>query len=95
MYEDDVGPTWVFPGNIYNLVFSDKKNSNPTHFACMGYCGYKVLTKFWDFAAGMDFETSRILNKMSQINDLSPNNSNPPMFYENNHFDIYLTAIKP
>ena len=45
-----------FPGNIYKVVFSDKKNSNSKNFVNMGFGGPNVLTKFWDFAAGMDFE---------------------------------------
>ena len=47
-----------FPGNIYNFVFSDKKeNSNSKDFAHMGFCGSKVLIKFCDFAAGIDLDT--------------------------------------
>ena len=45
-----------FPGNIYKVVFSDKKNSNSKNFVNMSFGGPNVLTKFWDFAAGMDFE---------------------------------------
>ena len=41
-----------FPGNICNFVlfFSDQKNSNSKNFVYMGL-------KFWDFVAGMDFDT--------------------------------------
>ena len=56
MYEDDVNPTWLFPGNIYNPVISNKKKSNSKNFVHMGFCSPKVSTKFWDFAGGMDFD---------------------------------------
>ena len=35
-----------FSGNIYNFVFSDKKNSNSKNFANIFFCGPKVSTKF-------------------------------------------------
>ena len=35
-----------FPGNIYDFVISDKKNSNSKNFIHMGFCGPKVSTKF-------------------------------------------------
>ena len=58
MYKDDVGPIEFFPGNIYNLVFSDKrKNSNSENFIHIGFCGPGVSTKFWNFAADIDFDT--------------------------------------
>ena len=37
-----------------------------------------------NFAAGMDFDTSYILNEMSQMHDLCPSNCVPPIFYGNN-----------
>ena len=40
-----------FHGNIYNLVFPDKKKPNSKNFVHMGFCGHKVSTKFQDFAA--------------------------------------------
>ena len=46
-----------FPGNIYNFVFSDEKNSRSKNFAHMGFCGHRVSTKLYNFAAGMDFDT--------------------------------------
>ena len=49
MYEDDVIQSWF-------LIFVGK-NSNSKNFAHMGFCGLKMSTKFWDFAAGMDFDT--------------------------------------
>ena len=43
-----------FPGKIYNLIFSDKKNSNSKNFVHMGFCGSKMSTKVWNFPAGID-----------------------------------------
>ena len=33
--------------------------------------------------------------EISQMLDFRPNNSAPPIFYGNNHFDIHLITIKP
>ena len=42
-------------GNIY-ITFSFRiKNSK--QFAYVGFCAPEISTKFWDFAAGMDFDT--------------------------------------
>ena len=57
MYEDDVSQNWFFPGNIYNFVFSDEKNSNSKNFVHVGFGCPEVSTEFWDFAAVMDFDT--------------------------------------
>ena len=59
-YEDDVSPTWFFSGNLYNFVFSNKKNSNSKNFAHLGFYDPEVWTKLLDFAAGMDFDTTII-----------------------------------
>ena len=32
------------------------KKSNSKNFAHVGFCPPEMLTKFWDFAAGMEFE---------------------------------------
>ena len=83
-------------GNVYyKLVFSDKKKSNSKNFSDVGFCAPEMSTKFWDFAVGMDFDTSYILNEMSQMHDFCPSNSVPTIFYGNNHFAIYLIATKP
>ena len=79
IHEDDVNPTWFFPDNIYNLSFSDKKKVKSQNFTHMGFCASKVSTKFWRFAAGMDFDTQEFLNKISQMLDFCPNNSIPPI----------------
>ena len=53
-YKDDVTLTWFFPGNIWYVIFSDKKNSNSNFFAMWIF----VPLKCWkDFAAGMGFDT--------------------------------------
>ena len=39
-------------GDIYIILSSGKKV-----FAHVGFCAPEMLTKFWDFAAGMDFDT--------------------------------------
>ena len=58
MCEDDATTTWfLFWQYLHNVIFSDKKNSNAKHFAHVGFCTPDILTKFWDFAAGMDFDT--------------------------------------
>ena len=33
------------------------KKLNSKNFAHVGFCSPEMLTKFWDFAAGMEFET--------------------------------------
>ena len=57
MYQDDVSPTWFFPSNIYNLVFTDKTFFQISKILSTWAFVAPVLTKFWDFAAGMDFDT--------------------------------------
>ena len=53
MYEDDVTSNWfLFLWYLHNLVFSRKN-----FFAHVGFCAPEMPTKFWDFAAGMDFDT--------------------------------------
>ena len=38
--------------------------SNSKKFSHIGFCGPEISTKFWYFAAGMDFDTPQILNLM-------------------------------
>ena len=52
----------------------------------MGLCLPEITTKLWNFAAGMDFDTTCILNKMSQMYGFCPSNSVPTIFYGNNRF---------
>ena len=39
------------------LSFQVKKKSNSKNFAHVGFCALEMLTKFWDFAGGMDLDT--------------------------------------
>ena len=58
MYEDEVAPSWfLLWWYLYSLVFSDQKNSISKNFDPAGFCEPEMLKKFWDFAAGMDFDT--------------------------------------
>ena len=41
----------------------------------------KILTKFWDFAAGIVFDIKQILKLMSQMHGFSLSNSIPSIFY--------------
>ena len=47
----------------------------------LGFCAPEMLTKFWGFAAGMDFDTQYFLNLMSQMHDFCLSNSIPSIFY--------------
>ena len=76
-------------------MFSDKKKWNSKNFAHVCFCALEISTKFWDFAAGMDFGTSYILSKMSQMHDFHPNNSATIIYYRNNYFNNYLTVTEP
>ena len=60
MHEDGGTQFDFFPGNIYNFIFSDKKNPNFKNFASVGFCGPEVFTKYLDSACYglvMDFYT--------------------------------------
>ena len=50
MYEDDVRPTWFFPSNIYNLVFSDKKTQIPNVSTCV-FVAPKCQNKIFRFCS--------------------------------------------
>ena len=78
------------PGNIYNFMFSGKKDSNSKNFIRVGFRGPNVSRKFWDFATGIDFDTYQ----MSLMPDSCPLNNFPPIFYVINYFDIHLIVIK-
>ena len=60
---------YSFPENVkfrFCTAFLDYfMKSNFKNFAHVGFCGLKVSTKFSDFAAGMEFDTKEIFNKMS------------------------------
>ena len=46
-----------FLRNICNFVFSEEKKSNSQSFAHIGFCSLKVLTKIWDLAADIGYDT--------------------------------------
>ena len=63
--------------NYVTMSSHIKKNQIPKNFAHVGLCAPEMLTKFWDFAAGMDFDTWQILNFLSWMHDFHPSNSIP------------------
>ena len=91
IYEDALAQLDFFPGNIYNLVFSDiKKNQIPKILPC-GFLWPQSVNKILRFCSWY----LKCLNKMSQMPGFCPNNSVPPIFCENNHFGIHLIVMKP
>ena len=44
-------------GNINVALSFEIKNLNSKNFAYVGFCAPEMSTKFWYFAAGMDFGT--------------------------------------
>ena len=70
-------------GNInVTLPLQIKEKSNSKNFAHVGFCAPEMSTKFWDFAAGTDFDTSYILNGVSQMHDFTQAIVFKPCFVE-------------
>ena len=60
LYEDFVTLmlwSWFLLWYYIAWSFKIKNNSNSKKFAHVGFWTPKMLTKFWDFIAGMDFDT--------------------------------------
>ena len=82
-----------FPGNIYDLVLSEKKKLNSKRFVHVGFLWLQNFNKVLRFCSW--YRVWKYLKKMFQMPDFCLNNSILPKVYGNKHFDIHLIANKP